>query len=158
MLKDVEVEEKRSVYQMGKLEEKIDRVDTTVKKINLILEGVPETDGNKEIVEKSIWNLFDQLNINGEINFDACYRQGPYNKNRIRAIIITFQKQTGLCVSCRMNLEGDPRNFYDGRSIEIRVKFVLRRKISTRDNLLREKVSQGVLYYRLGSYTTGQNL
>ena len=53
---------------------------------------------------------------------------------------------------------GDPRNFYDGRSIEIRVKFVLRRKISTRDNLLREKVSQGVLYYGLGSYTTGQNL
>ena len=55
-------------------------------------------------------------------------------------------------------LGGDPRNFYDGRSIEIRVKFVLRRKISTRDNLLREKVSQGVLYYGLGSYTTGQNL
>ena len=55
-------------------------------------------------------------------------------------------------------LGGDPRNFYDGRGIEIRVKFVLRRKISTRDNLLREKVSQGVLYYGLGSYTTGQNL
>ena len=54
--------------------------------------------------------------------------------------------------------EGDPRNFYDSRSIEIRVKFALRRKISTRDNLLREKVSQGVLYYGLGSYTTGQNL
>ena len=52
--------------------------------------------------------------------------------------------------------EGDPRNFYDGRSIEIRLKFVLRRKISTKDNLLREKVSQGVLYYGLESYTTGQ--
>ena len=93
MLNDVEMEGKRSVYQMGKIEEKVDRVDTTVKKKNLIFEGVPETNESKENVEKSIWGLFDQLKINGEIVFDACYRQGAYNKNRTRPIVISFLKQ-----------------------------------------------------------------
>ena len=46
----------------------------------------------------------------------------------------------------RLYQEGNPRNFYDGRSIEIRVKFALRQKISTRDNLLWKKVCQNHHY------------
>ena len=53
---------------------------------------------------------------------------------------------------------GNPRNFYYGCSIEIRVKFALLQKISTRDNLLRKKVCQGALYYRFRIHTTGKNL
>ena len=53
---------------------------------------------------------------------------------------------------------GNPGNFYYGRSIEIRVKFALLQKISTRDNLLRKKVCQGALYYGFRIHTTGKNL
>ena len=51
--------------------------------------------------------------------------------------------------------EGNPRNFYYGHSIEIRVKFALLQKISTRDNLLQKKVRQGALYYGFRIHTTG---
>ena len=90
---DLETEESRSAYQMNKLDEKVDRVDTHSRRKNLIFEGVPE-EGGKEDVCKTIWKLFDQLNINAGIDFDACYRQGNYNASRTRPIVISFLKQT----------------------------------------------------------------
>ena len=103
---DLEIEGSRTNYQLKKMDEKIDRVDTLCKKKNLIFEGIPELHDGKEDVEKTVWNLFDQLEINTGINFDACYRQGNYNKNRDRPIVITFQKQADrdLVYSSRMNL------------------------------------------------------
>ena len=109
-LDDLGTEERRSTFQMDRLEEKIDRVDTLAKKKNLIFEGVPEAGGGKENVEKSIWGLFDQLNINKGMEFDACYRQGNYNKNRNRPIVVVFQKQLDrdLVYASRMNLRKTP--------------------------------------------------
>ena len=102
---DLETEESRSAYQMNRLDEKIDRVDTHGRRKNLVFEGVPEVDG-KEDVGKTIWNLFDQLNINTGIDFDACYRQGNFSASRSRPIVISFQRQVDrdMVYSNRMNL------------------------------------------------------
>ena len=105
-VQDLETEDKRNIHQMNRMEEKLDRVDTYSKKKNLIFEGVPELDGGREDVGKTIWGLFDQLNIDKGMDLDACYRQGNFNKNRTRPIVISFQKQTDrdLVYAKRTNL------------------------------------------------------
>ena len=102
---DLETEESRSAYQMNRLDEKVDRVDTHSRRKNLILEGVPEVGANED-VGKTIWNMFVQLNIYTGIDFDACYRQGNFSANRTRPIVISFMKQTDrdMVYSSRMNL------------------------------------------------------
>ena len=55
-LNDIDTEERRTVYQIKKVEEKIDRVDTANKKRNLVLDGLMEVDGGKEDVDKTVWN------------------------------------------------------------------------------------------------------
>ena len=102
---DLETEESRSAYQINKLDEKVDRVDTQTRRKNLILEGIAEVDG-KEDVGKTIWRLFDQLNVSTGMEFDACYRQGTFNANRTRPIVISFQRQVDrdMVYASRMNL------------------------------------------------------
>ena len=53
-LADLEIENSRSTYQMKKMEEKIDKVDTYSRRRNLIFEGIPEAVDGKEDVEKTI--------------------------------------------------------------------------------------------------------
>ena len=60
-------------------------------------------------MEKTISSLFDQLSINRNvINFEACYRVGPYEKSRTRPIMVTFEKQLDrdLVYGRRMELKG----------------------------------------------------
>ena len=93
-LEAVEIEDKRTQFQTNALEDKIDRLETSSKKKNLIIEGVPEPEGRKEDVEKTVGNLFDQLAVGMGINFESCFRMGPYTKGRPRPIFLTFEKQT----------------------------------------------------------------
>ena len=81
----LKMEEKRSTYQMGKIEEKIDRVDTANRRKNLIFEGIPEEVGEREDMVKMVWKVFDQLQlkIDKQMDFDACYHQGAPSKNRL---------------------------------------------------------------------------
>ena len=57
-------------------------------------------------MEKSICAVLDQMNIGRELNFDVCYRQGAYNKNRTHPILISFAKQSDrdLVYAKRMDL------------------------------------------------------
>ena len=105
-LEHLELEDDRTTYQMKKLEGKIDKVDTLARKKNLIFEGIPEVTGGKEDVGKSVWKLFDQLNINKGVDFDACFRQSNFNKNRVRPIVISFLRQADrdLIYASRMDL------------------------------------------------------
>ena len=89
----MELKERRTEYQMKKVVHKIDRVDTAGKNRNLIVEGVPEADGGREDVDKTLWTLLDQLKLDKGINIDTCYRVGPFNKNRTRPINVTFLRQ-----------------------------------------------------------------
>ena len=93
-LGDMDLEDQRTQYQVKKVEEKIDRMDTQNKKRNLVLEGVPEKNVAKEDVEKTISEVFDQLSVNTELNFEACYRLGPRSQTRPRAILVSFERQT----------------------------------------------------------------
>ena len=89
----LELEDKRTQFQVENVDEKLDRLETTVKKKNLVFEGIPEQEGRNEDVDKTISDLFDQLSINAGINMEACYRMGPYNRHRPRPILVAFEKQ-----------------------------------------------------------------
>ena len=89
----VETEDKRTQFQVNSLEDKLDKLETATKRKNLVIEGIPESEGGKEHTEKAIGNLFDQLGVQKGINFDACYRIGPYNKNRTRPVMVVFERQ-----------------------------------------------------------------
>ena len=103
---ELEFEDRRTEYQVKKVEEKIDRVETAGKKKNLIFEGILEADGGKEDVDKTLWHIFDQMKLNKGIDIDSCYRVGPYNKNRSRPINVSFMRQSDrdLVYSVRMEL------------------------------------------------------
>ena len=92
-LKELEVEEHRTTYQQKRIEERIDRVDTAGRKKNLILEGVPETEGGKEDTFKTVWKVLDHLNMDRPIDVDSCFRTGSFGKGRSRPITVTFVKQ-----------------------------------------------------------------
>ena len=89
-IEEMETEERRTVYQIKKVEDKIDRVDTTNKKRNLVFEDIPEADGGREDVDKVVWNILDQMNLNKGIELDSSYRVGAYNPNKTRPIVVTF--------------------------------------------------------------------
>ena len=93
-LGNIETEDKRTQFQIKDVSDKLDRLDSVTKKRNLLFDGIPESDGRREESGKVISNLFDQLNINKEINFEACYRVGPYSKSRPRSILVSFEKQS----------------------------------------------------------------
>ena len=106
-LEDLTTEEERSKYQMKKIDDKVDKVETHGKKKNLIIEGLPEIGGGKEDVMKSIWELFDQIDVNKGVEIDTCFRVGGYMKNRTRPITVTFLRQgdRDLVYARRMNLK-----------------------------------------------------
>ena len=88
-----EVEDKRTQYQIKQVDDKLDRLETASKKKNLVIEGLPEVDGKKENVAKTISGFFDQLHINKEVVFEACYRMGPYSRGRTRPVLVSFERQ-----------------------------------------------------------------
>ena len=92
-LGDTIMEDRKTQFQVNALESKVDRIETTTKRKNLIIEGVPEMEGRNENVEKSICELFDQLQVHKGINYEGCYRMGPYTKSRIRPIVVSFERQ-----------------------------------------------------------------
>ena len=104
---DVQTEDRRTQFQVKQNEDKLDRLETSSKKRNLIFEGVLEAEGRREDVERTIGCIFDQLNVGKGINFEACYRMGPYSKGRARPILVSFERQADrdLVYSRRMDLK-----------------------------------------------------
>ena len=102
----MDLEEKRTQFQMQHVDDKLDKLDTVTKKKNLLIEGIPEADGGKRDDYKAISDLFDQLKVDKGINIEACFRVGPYNRSRDRPILVTFERQTDrdLVYSRRMDL------------------------------------------------------
>ena len=92
-LGDVMMEDRKTQYKVNELESKVDKIETSTKRKNLIIEGVPEIEGRNENVEKSIFVLFDQLQVHKGINYEGCYRMGPYIKSRTRPIMVSFERQ-----------------------------------------------------------------
>ena len=106
-LGNIETEDRRTQFQIKDVADKLDKLDSVSKKRNLLFDGIPEIDGRREESGKVISNLFDQLNINKGINFEACYRIGPHNKSRPRSILVSFERQADrdLVYSKRMDLK-----------------------------------------------------
>ena len=92
---NIKFEGKRSEYQVKDLKDKLDRMDTTVRKRNLVFEGIPESNhGTKEDVHRVVYNVLDQMSIDYPIECDTCFRTGLYSLNRPRPIIVTFLKSS----------------------------------------------------------------
>ena len=106
-LDNLELEDRRTQFHAKATDDKLDRLETATKKKNLILEGIPEQDGRREVLEKTISDVFDQLDVRKGVTFEACYRIGPYNKAKSRPILISFEKQVDreLIYSRRMDLK-----------------------------------------------------
>ena len=92
-LETLATEDKRTQFQLKAVDDRMERLETVAKKKNLVFEGVPEVDGKREEVEKTVGRVLDKLSINKPINLDACYRVGPYGHSRPRSIIVNFEKQ-----------------------------------------------------------------
>ena len=56
---------------------------------------------------RTVCSLFDHLILNKRIDFEACYRVGPYIKGKTRPIMVCFEKQADrdLIYSRRMELK-----------------------------------------------------
>ena len=88
-----EVEDRRTQFQVKSVEGKLDKLETMTKRRNLLFEGIPEIGDKREEVDKTIGALFDQISVPKGINFEACFRVGPFDKNRVRPILVTFERQ-----------------------------------------------------------------
>ena len=92
-LSEIETEEKRCEFQVKDLEDKFDRLDTTIRRKNLVFEGIQESNqGAKEDVQRLVYRVLDQMCIDYPIEYDTCFRTGLYTRNRPRPIIVTFLK------------------------------------------------------------------
>ena len=87
-------EDKRNEYHMQDLDNKHERLDTLARKKNLVFEGVQEAkQGEKEDLQRILYGIFDQMNIDHSVECDTCYRTGVYNRNKPRPIVVSFLKQ-----------------------------------------------------------------
>ena len=91
---EMEIEDRRTQFQVKMMEGKVDKLDTITKKKNLILEGIPEIEGRREITEKTVEDLFDQLGVDKGINYESCFRVGPFIASKPRPILVGFHKQS----------------------------------------------------------------
>ena len=101
------LEDKRTQFQVNDMSDKLDKLETTTKRGNLIIEGLPEKEGKREDVGKVIWDLFDQMSVDRRVNLAACYRMGPFNKKHSRPILVSFENQADrdMVYSRRMELK-----------------------------------------------------
>ena len=90
-LGELELEDRRTQFQVQTMDDKLARLETVTK--NLLFEGILEQNGKRE-GDKVISDLFDQLKVNREVNIEACYRIGTYNRARDRPILVSFDKQS----------------------------------------------------------------
>ena len=82
--------------------------DTSLKRKNLVLEGIPESSNGREDLRPTIYTLLDQMKVHKDTTYDMAYRVGPYNGGtKPRPIIVTFVKTTDRdeVYSKRINLK-----------------------------------------------------
>ena len=96
---------------MKRIEEKVDKVDTSNKKRNLVIEGMPEKDGGKEDVDSAILDLLDQMSIDKGLELGTCYRVGTYNKRRTRPISSFLRQSDRDLVYSKRVILGRSRDF-----------------------------------------------
>ena len=110
LLGNLEIEDRRTQFQVKDVADRVDKLDTSSKKKNLIFEGLPEVEGRREDVGKVVGDLFDQMNVNRGVNFEACFRIGPYVKSRTRPVLVTFERQADrdLVYAKRFDLKRSP--------------------------------------------------
>ena len=89
-MSEMELEEKRNEFHLKRVDEKLDRQDTSLKRKKLIIEGLRESNNGKEDLRPIIFQLLDDMGARKDITYDTAYRVGPYSNRRPRSVVITF--------------------------------------------------------------------
>ena len=107
----LELEIGRNTYAVGKLETKQDKLEVTMKKKNVVFEGVEEVNGEREDIHKTIKDLLGDMGITNNVEYDAVYRVGQKQGDRPRPILISFMRQDAkeFVFSKRANLKNSDR-------------------------------------------------
>ena len=148
---DNQLEGERTQFQVNKVEEKADKLETAGKSKNLSLEGLPEVRGSRENVEKTVWDMFDQLNLGRGFELDACYRLGSYNQNGTRPIVVSFLKQSDRDLVYSRRMELNNTNNYKNIWINEDLGAASKRKRNMIRLITREAKIQGI-DHRSGKY------
>ena len=101
-------------YAITKVESRQDKLDSMVKRKNIIVEGLEETRRTMENPNDVVTRLFQELGVDKALNYDQAYRIGSFNERKKRPLLISFQKQEDrdYVFALRANL-GKSDNFYN---------------------------------------------
>ena len=92
-LYDLSIEMQRNTYAIQKLTTKQGNLETSTRKRNLVLEGVPEhqqQQGGRENLHEVICSLFSEMGIAKPIDYDLAFRIGNRPGRAPRPILISF--------------------------------------------------------------------
>ena len=92
-LKELSLEVQRNTYAIQKLNTKQGNVETTIRKRNLIFEGIPEQHTGRENLHETVCQLFSEMKIAKPMDYDAAYRLGSKPGRYPRPILISFIRQ-----------------------------------------------------------------
>ena len=112
-LDDIELEVRRNTYAMEKLESKQIDLETSLKKCNLVVEGLSEAPRGAEDTHATVKSLFEALQLDHQTDYDQAYCLGPYRDNKTRALFISFSKLSArnYVYSQRSTLKESPHHF-----------------------------------------------
>ena len=113
-LSELELEMLRNRYAITKVEGRQDKLDSMIKRKNIIVEGLEETRRSLESPDDVVNRLFKEIGVNRPLNYDQAYRIGTYNDRKKRPFLISFQKQEDrdYVFALRANLAKSD-NFYN---------------------------------------------
>ena len=109
-LNELSLEIQRNTYAIEKLNTKQGKVETTIRKRNLIIDGVPESQAGRENLHEIVCQLLSEMKITKPIDYDAVYRLGPKPGKYPRQILIAFIRQDdrNMVYARRTHLRNSP--------------------------------------------------
>ena len=109
-LQELTLEVDRNAYAIQKLSGKHENLDTATKRKNIIFEGVPESQGGRENLHDTIYQIFTEMGIQKRIDYDMAYRMGQKPGKYPRPIFISFLRQDdrNIVFANRVRLRDSP--------------------------------------------------
>ena len=142
----LELEMNRNTYAVDKLEKKQDKTETTLKRKNLVFEGIAESATGRKNLQDTLRHILVDMGIDDDIAYNSIYRLGRAMGRRPRPVVVSFIRQDArdFIFSRRSKLK-DSKDFGrvwvsdDVTPLTRRVKTVVR-------EVVKEAKSQGIKF------------
>ena len=92
-MNELVLEIQRNTYAIQQLSSKQGNLEVTMRKKNLVFDGVPEAPGGRENLHDTIYSLLMEMGIAQPLDYDVVYRIGQKKDKFTRPILISFIKQ-----------------------------------------------------------------